>query len=150
AAARRAGRRRQAAAERPDLSALPRDPGVYVFRDGDGRPLYVGKSVRVRDRARAHFAAGSEEARWTAQARQVDYEATASELGALLLECRLIKRWRPPGNVRLKRDASGLVYLRCRLDIAFPILEVAREPAAGHAVTVGPVRGRAAAAELVE
>jgi DNA polymerase III subunit epsilon len=42
------------------------------------------------------------------------------------------------------------VYLRCRLDIAFPILEVAREPAAGHTVCVGPVRGRAAAAELVE
>jgi DNA polymerase-3 subunit epsilon len=42
------------------------------------------------------------------------------------------------------------VYIRCRLDIAFPILEVAREPAAGHAVCIGPVRGRAAAAELVE
>src|SRR5204863_665023 len=38
----------------------------------------------------------------------------------------------------------------CRLDIPYPILEVAREPAAGHAVCVGPVRGRAAAAELVE
>ena len=50
----------------------------------------------------------------------------------------------------LKKDADGYVYLRCRLDIPFPILEVAREPAAGHAVCVGPVRGRAAAAELVE
>jgi DNA polymerase-3 subunit epsilon len=42
------------------------------------------------------------------------------------------------------------VYIRCRLDIPFPILEVALEPAAGHAVCVGPVRGRAAAQELVE
>jgi DNA polymerase-3 subunit epsilon len=57
---------------------------------------------------------------------------------------------RPPGNKRGKRMADGYVYLRCRLDIPFPILEVAREPAQGHAVTVGPVRGRAAAAELVE
>ena len=57
---------------------------------------------------------------------------------------------RPPGNKRGKRSPDGYVYLRCRLDIAFPILEVAHEPASGHAVTVGPVRGRAAAAELVE
>jgi DNA polymerase-3 subunit epsilon len=43
-----------------------------------------------------------------------------------------------------------LVYIRCRLDIPFPILEVAPEPAAGHAVTVGPLRGRRLALELVE
>ena len=85
-----------------------------------------------------------------AQAEHVDYQATQSELGALLLEDRLIKALRPPGNVRGKRSPDGYVYLRCRLDIAFPILEVALEPAGGHAVTVGPVRGRAAAAELVE
>jgi DNA polymerase III subunit epsilon len=148
------GRRREPA-ERPDLSALPQDPGVYVFRDADGRPLYVGKSVRLRDRARAHFAAPAD---WTAHAAHVEHHVTRSELGALVLENRLIKRWRPPGNTQLKRGpggadespAAGLVYLRCRLDIAFPILEVAREPAVGHAVSVGPVRGQRAASELVE
>ena len=67
-----------------------------------------------------------------------------------MLENRLIKALRPPGNKLLKNEADGYVYLRCRLDIPFPILEVAREPAAGNAVCVGPVRGRAAAAELVE
>jgi DNA polymerase-3 subunit epsilon len=67
-----------------------------------------------------------------------------------VLENRLIKALKPPGNKRLKRPPDGLVYLRCRLDIPFPILEVARAPAAGHSVTVGPMRGRAAAAELVE
>ena len=67
-----------------------------------------------------------------------------------MLENRLIKALKPPGNTQLKREADGYVYLRCRLDIAFPILEVAREPAAGNVVCVGPVRGRAAAAELVE
>jgi len=143
----RAGARRRPPAERPDLSALPRDPGVYVFRDADGHPLYVGKSVCLRTRARAHF---TTPAAWTGEAEHVDYQATESELGALVLEDRLIKALRPPGNVRGKRSAVGYVYLRCRLDIAFPILEVAREPAGGHAVTVGPVRGRAAAAELVE
>ena len=143
----RAGARRRPPSERPDFSALPRDPGVYVFRDADGHPLYVGKSVCLRTRARAHFTTPAE---WTGQAEHVDYQATRSELGALLLEDRLIKTLRPPGNTRGKRHADGYVYLRCRLDIPFPILEVALEPAAGHAVTVGPVRGRAAAAELVE
>jgi DNA polymerase-3 subunit epsilon len=132
---------------RPDLSKLPKDPGVYVFRDADGRALYVGKSVCLRTRARSHFTTPSE---WTGQAEQVDYETTESELGALLLEHRLIRALRPPGNVKGKRDPDGLVYLRCRLDIPFPILEVAREPAPGHAVTIGPVRGRAAAVELTE
>jgi DNA polymerase-3 subunit epsilon len=143
----RAGAKRRPPSERPDFSALPRDPGVYVFRDADGRPLYVGKSVSLRTRARQHF---TTPAAWTGQAEHVDYQATESELGALLLEDRLIKAMRPPCNVRGKRSADGYVYLRCRLDIAFPILEVAHEPASGHAVTVGPVRGRAAASELVE
>src|SRR5215217_6147856 len=133
--------------ERPDLSKLPKDPGVYIFRDADGHPLYVGKSVCLRTRARAHF---TTPVAWTGQAEHVDYQPTESELGALVLENRLIKRLRPPGNVNLKKSADGYVYLRCRLDIPYPILEVAREPAPGHAVCVGPVRGRAAAAELVE
>jgi DNA polymerase-3 subunit epsilon len=133
--------------ERPHLAALPHEPGVYIFRDADGRPLYVGKSVDLRTRARSHFTTG---ATWAAEAEHVDHQVTESELGALLLEDRLIKALRPPGNVRGKAEPDGYVYLRCRLDIAFPILEVAREPAAGHAVCVGPVRGRAAAAELVE
>lgn len=131
---------------RPDLSTLPDDPGVYVFRDERGKPLYVGKSVSVRSRARAHFCAPSG---WTERAEVVDYRPTASELGALVLENRLIKRFKPPGNVKLKRS-GGHVYVRCRLDIPFPVLEVAPEPAPGHAVNVGPVRGRTAASELVD
>jgi DNA polymerase-3 subunit epsilon len=132
--------------ERPDLTALPDDPGVYIFRDERGRPLYVGKSVSLKSRARSHFCAP---AGWTERAEVVDYKPTSSELGALVLENRLIKLWRPSGNKKLK-STDGYVYIRARLDIPFPILEVAREPAAGHAVCVGPVRGRAAAAELVE
>jgi DNA polymerase-3 subunit epsilon len=132
-----------------DFGELPDDPGVYLFRDAGGRVLYVGKSVSVRSRARAHFAPSAGSGEWTAQAECVDYRPTHSELGALLVECRLIKELRPPGNVRLRPDERW-VYLRCSLDAAFPVLEVAREPAAGHAVSIGPLRGRRAAAELVE
>jgi DNA polymerase-3 subunit epsilon len=89
-------------------------------------------------------------AEWSPHARVVDYRPTHSELGALVLENRLIKQLAPPGNTRLARSDDRLVYIRCRLDIPFPILEVSPQPAAGHAVTVGPLRGRAVARELVE
>ena len=132
--------------DRPDLSRLPDDPGVYVFRNERGRPLYVGKSVSLRSRARAHFCAP---AGWTERAAIVDYRPTNSELGALVLENRLIKQWQPTGNRSLKRT-DRYVYLRCRLDIPYPILEVDPEPAAGHAVNIGPVRGRKLAQELAD
>jgi DNA polymerase-3 subunit epsilon len=133
-----------------DFADLPKDPGVYLFRDDNGRVLYVGKSISIRSRARAHFAPSSVPADWTVQATVVDYQSTNSELGALVLENRLIKRHRPPGNIRLARRDDRLCYIRCRLDIPFPILEVGPEPAAGHAVTIGPLRGRRLAQELVE
>jgi DNA polymerase III subunit epsilon len=132
--------------QRPDLSTLPDDPGVYVFRDERGRPLYVGKSISLRTRARAHFCAP---AGWTERAEVVDYRPTNSELGALVLENRLIKKWRPAGNRALKRT-DRYVYLRCRLDIPYPVLEVTPEPAGGHAVNVGPLGSRALAAELAD
>jgi DNA polymerase-3 subunit epsilon len=129
---------------------LPKDPGVYLFKDDAGRTLYVGKSISIRSRARAHFAPSSVPADWTAHARVLDYIPTRSELGALVLEHRLIKQLNPPGNTRLTRRDDRLVYIRCRLDIPFPILEVAGEPAAGHGVTIGPVKQRRLAQELVE
>jgi DNA polymerase III subunit epsilon len=133
----------------PDFSELPNEPGVYIFRNAEGQPLYVGKSVKLRSRARSHFAPSSATGDWTAQASIVDHRATRSELGALLLESRLIKALRPPGNVKLKHQ-DPYVYLRCRFDVNYPVLEVAPEPAAGHAVNVGPLRGRASAVELKE
>ncbi|MBV9001386.1 MAG: GIY-YIG nuclease family protein [Solirubrobacterales bacterium] len=148
-----ARKRRTAALTPPprlDFADLPQDPGVYLFRDDEGRVLYVGKSISIRNRARAHFAPSSVPADWTVQATVVDYQSTNSELGALVLENRLIKRHRPPGNIRLTKRDDRLCYIRCRLDIPFPILEVASEPAAGHAVTIGPLRGRRLADELVE
>ncbi len=138
--------RRRPPGDRPDLSSLPSDPGVYIFRDAAGRPLYVGKSVSLRTRARAHFCAP---AGWTERAEVVDYRPTSSELGALVLENRLIKRWCPAGNKALKRT-DRWAYVRARLDVEYPVLEVSAEPASGHAVSIGPLRGRAGASELAD
>jgi DNA polymerase-3 subunit epsilon len=138
------------ASAQPEFGELPRDPGVYLFRDDTGKVLYVGKSVSIRSRARAHFAPSAAPAAWTTHATVVDYRTTRSELGALVLENRLIKELAPPGNTALNRRDDRLVYIRCRLDIPFPILEVSPDPAAGHAVTIGPLRGQRLALELIE
>jgi DNA polymerase III subunit epsilon len=140
-----------------DFGELPRDPGVYLFRDRAGATLYVGKSVSIKSRARAHFAPAAapplgdgRRPDWRRHATVVDYRTTNSELGALVLENRLIKELRPPGNIRLAARDDRLVYIRCRLDIPFPVLDVSPEPASGHAVSIGPLRGRRLALELVE
>ena len=151
--ARRHGRRRGRAAEGRGAQAAPsprgahdrapgprgaprrrlraaRRAGVYLFRNAGGQVLYIGKSVSLRSRARSHFQPSSASQGWVAQATMVDHRTTSSELGALVLEQRLIKEMRPPGNVRMKHD-DPYVYLRCRLDIAYPVLEVAPAPAQG-------------------
>jgi DNA polymerase-3 subunit epsilon len=138
--------RKIAKEERPDLSALPSDPGVYIFRNDAGQPLYVGKSVSLRSRARAHFCAPSG---WTERAAIVDYRATHSELGALVLENRLIKEWKPSGNKALKRT-DHWAFIRCRLDIPYPVLEAGSEPAAGRAINVGPIKGVRTAQDIAD
>src|SRR4051812_24723413 len=138
--------RKIAKEERPDLSALPSDPGVYIFRNEAGQPLYVGKSVSLRSRARAHFCAPSG---WTDRAAIVDYRPTHSELGALVLENRLIKEWLPTGNKALKRTDQW-AFIRCRLDIEYPVLEAAADPAAGHAINVGPIKGLRTAQDIAD
>lgn len=133
----------------PALDGVEDAPGVYVVRNEAGQVLYVGKSMRVRSRVHAHFRASAQGAAWTARAETVEHHPTLTELGALVLEQRLVAELRPPGNARLKH-AGDWVWLCCRLDAAFPVLEVGAGPAPGRAVNVGPLRGRATATELSE
>ena len=81
----------------------PSTPGVYVLKDGDDRPLYVGKAVNLRRRLRAHFA----ERRWKtikpafARAADAEWLEVGSELEALLREAALIDELKPPVNVQI-------------------------------------------------
>jgi excinuclease Cho len=84
------------------LAALPRSAGVYIFKGEGTLPLYVGKSVDIRSRVLAHLRA-EDEAAMVAQSRRVDCIETAGEIGALLLEARLIKQESPLFNIRLRR-----------------------------------------------
>jgi DNA polymerase-3 subunit epsilon len=90
----------------PDLlEDLPEGPGVYRFWGENDTLLYVGKSVNLRTRVLSHFAADhrdSKELKLSRQVRRVDWQETAGEFGALLLESRWIKELEPLHNRRLR------------------------------------------------
>ena len=88
-----------------NLDALPRTPGVYIFRGDETLPIYIGKSVDIRARVMSHVRA-PDEAKMMSQTRQVDFIETAGEIGALLLESRMIKELNPLFNQRLRRIRS--------------------------------------------
>ena len=84
------------------LAALPRTPGVYIFKGEGTLPLYIGKSVDIRTRVLSHLRT-PDEASMIAQTRRIDFIETAGEIGALLLESRMIKEQTPLFNQRLRR-----------------------------------------------
>ena len=87
----------------PDsLAALPRTSGVYIFKGEGTLPLYIGKSVDIRSRVMSHLRT-PDEASMIAQTRRIDFIETAGEIGALLLESRMIKEQSPLFNQRLRR-----------------------------------------------
>ncbi|WP_459855415.1 excinuclease Cho [Citrobacter sedlakii] len=89
---------------RPFLDALPSVPGVYLFHgDSDAMPLYIGKSVNIRSRVLSHLRT-ADEAAMLRQSRRISWICTAGEIGALLLEARLIKEQQPLFNKRLRRN----------------------------------------------
>lgn len=87
--------------ERSSIDALPSAPGVYLFRDRDGIPVYIGKSVNIRSRVLSHLRT-PEEAAMLQETCAIDFMRTAGEIGALLQESRLIKQYRPAYNAQLK------------------------------------------------
>jgi Excinuclease Cho len=89
---------------RPSLEALPSLPGVYIFHgESDTLPLYIGKSVNLRSRVLSHLRT-PDEASMLRQSRRITWIRTAGEVGALLLEARLIKEQQPLFNKRLRRN----------------------------------------------
>ena len=104
------------------LKALPNGPGVYVFYGVNDLPIYIGKSVNLRDRVRSHFSSdhrNSNDARLSMEIRRIEFEETAGELGALLRESQLIKTSKPLRNLRLRRNAQ-MVFVKLA-DLSQPL-----------------------------
>lgn len=120
---------------------LPESPGVYLFRDGAGRVLYVGKAKRLRSRVRSYFASdhvGS--VRTQALVRliaDVDTIVVPSEAHALILENNLIKEYRPRFNIQL-RDDKTYPYIKVTVQEPFPRVLVTRRLVEDGARYFGP------------
>jgi excinuclease ABC subunit C len=111
------------------IQFLPETPGVYVWKDRDGKALYVGKAKRLRSRVRSYAApdhAGSLKTRaLMEQAAALETIVVPSEAHALILEANLIKEYRPRFNIAL-RDDKSYPYIKVTVNEPFPRVYVTR------------------------
>ncbi|MFM8944821.1 MAG: GIY-YIG nuclease family protein, partial [Actinomycetota bacterium] len=94
--------------ERPPSAEIPDAPGAYLFRDGEGRVVYVGKARSLRKRLASYWGAAlhPRTAAMTATATSVEWMRASTEVDALLLEYNLIREHQPRFNVRFRDDKS--------------------------------------------
>jgi excinuclease ABC subunit C len=123
------------------LKGLPAKPGVYLFRDDKGQVLYIGKAKSLRPRVRSYFQRSGETRAQIAKLpeRVADLEVivTDTEVEALHLEQNLVKRHRPPFNVRL-RDDKSFPYIAVTVEDDYPRVMFTRERHRRGVVYFGP------------
>src|SRR3954451_18181191 len=123
------------------LKSLPAKPGVYLFRDERGDVLYIGKAKSLRPRVRSYFQKTTD---GRVQIRQlpervadIEVIVTQNEVEALHLEQNLVKRHRPPFNVRL-RDDKSFPYIAVTVEDEYPRVMFTRERHRRGVVYFGP------------
>ncbi len=112
----------------PDLSTYPGQPGIYLFRDGKGKILYVGKARSIRKRLASYFTAGPKHPKTealVAEFASIDTVVATTESEALVLENAFIKRHRPRYNIVL-RDDKTYPYIKVTTGEEWPRAHVTR------------------------
>ena len=129
---------------------LPRSPGVYMFCDGRGEVLYVGKATNLRQRVRSYF--GRDDRRKIGallrEAQTVRHIELPDPLSAEVIEARLISRLLPRYN-RHGTRADRYCYVRLDVDAPWPRLSIVRDPHA-RGVHLGPLPSRAVAGLTID
>ncbi len=112
------------------LPHLPDGPGVYLWKGGDGKILYVGKAKRLRSRVRSYFGqdqfASPKTRHLVDQITDLETIVVPSEAHALILEANLIKEYRPRFNIAL-RDDKSYPYIKVTVQEAYPRVYVTRQ-----------------------
>lgn len=111
------------------ISKLPKEPGVYIFKNAIGKVIYVGKAVRLKDRVSSYFQKGLLSFRtklMISQVHDISYIPVTSELEALLLEAHLIKKHQPYFNIREKDDKHS-AYIKITTNDEFPRVFITRD-----------------------
>src|SRR6185369_15365300 len=130
------GRKARLAGQR---RALPDGPGVYLFRDGKGKVIYVGKAKSIKKRVASHFSnpvtRGAYE--MVDAIEGMEFVLVASEAEALLAEQNFIKQYRPRFNIRL-RDDKSYPFIAISMDEEYPRVYFTRERHRRDRVYFGP------------
>jgi DNA polymerase-3 subunit epsilon len=109
------------------IDSIPDTPGCYIFYGENKVPLYIGKSISLRSRVMGHFQGAlsqRKEMKLSLQIRDIDWIQTSGELGALILESRLIKERMPSMNIKLRRskDLCGWSLVENDTGVLTPVL----------------------------
>jgi len=118
------------------IDSIPDAPGCYIFYGDNKVPLYIGKSISLRSRVMGHFQGAltqRKEMKLSLQIRDIDWIETSGELGALILESRLIKERMPSMNIKLRRskDLCGWSLVQDESGLLTPALVTHHQLAPG-------------------
>ncbi len=135
------------------LAHLPDQPGVYLMKDAQGKIIYVGKAVVLKNRVRSYFQSSRNHSpkvrSMVARIADLEYIVTASEMEALILECNLIKKHRPKYNISL-RDDKSFPYIKVTLNEPFPRVYATRKVVKDGARYFGPYTNAGAVHETLK
>lgn len=136
-----------------ELKKLPAKPGVYLMHDEKDEIIYVGKAVSLKNRVRQYFQAsrnlGVKKEQMVQQIARFEYIITDSELEALVLECNLIKEYRPKYNTMLKDD-KAYPFIRVTVQEEFPRVLFARRMVKDKSKYFGPYTSAGAVKDSLE
>ena len=123
------------------LKKLPGEPGVYLMKDENDKIIYVGKAISLKNRVRQYFQSSknhsSKVKSMVKNIKSFEYIITDSELEALILECNLIKKYRPKYNVLL-RDDKTYPYIKVTINEDYPRVLKVRKVLRDKAKYFGP------------
>lgn len=135
------------------LKALPEEPGVYLMKDKEGKIIYVGKAKILKNRVRQYFQSQEKHTpkvrAMVCNIKSFEYIITDSEIEALILECNLIKKYRPYYNILLKDDKQ-FPYLKITLNQDYPRMLFTRRMEKDGAKYFGPYISSFAVREVMD
>ena len=134
------------------ITMLPDSPGCYLMKDREGGVIYVGKAVNLKNRVKSYFRDTAHTPKVEAMISHIDdfdILLCDTNLEALILECNLIKHYRPYYNILLKDD-KHYPYLKTDLRQPFPRLEITRRLEKDGAKYFGPYIGANAVRQVIE
>jgi excinuclease ABC subunit C len=135
------------------LKNLPAKPGVYLMKDKDDKIIYVGKAISLKNRVRQYFQSSknhsSKVVSMVKNISKFEYIITDSELEALILECSLIKQYRPKYNVLL-RDDKTYPYIKVTVNEDYPRVLKVRRVLKDKAKYFGPYTNTTALNDTIE